>query len=102
MIPAHVAAVGFVTVTWLLALGWLWQAVAALRGMPTLPDLTRLDMTTLPELSGSDGPHLTVIVPACNEEKAIQATLRSLLALRGCGLKSSRLTTARRTARAIE
>jgi glycosyltransferase involved in cell wall biosynthesis len=87
MIPAHVAAVGFVTVTWLLALGWLWQAVAALRGMPTLPDLTRLDMTTLPELSGSDGPHLTVIVPACNEEKAIQATLRSLLASTGLRLE---------------
>ena len=87
MIAAHVASFGFVTVTWFLALGWLWQAVAALRGMPTLPDLTRLDMTALPELPNGDGPHLTVIVPACNEENAIQATLRSLLASTGLRLE---------------
>ena len=62
-----------------LALGWLWQAVAALRGMPTLPDLTRPG-AVLPDLSSSEGPDVSVIVPACNEEGSIEATLRSLLA----------------------
>jgi len=55
--------------------------------MPTLPDLTSLDIAALPELPSGDGPHLTVIVPACNEEKAIQATLRSLLASTGLRLE---------------
>ena len=87
MVAAHVAAVGVVTTTWLLALGWFWQAVAALRGMPTLPDLTRLDTAALPELPHGNGPHLTVIVPACNEEKANKATLRSLLASKGLRLE---------------
>ena len=100
MVAAHVAAVGVVTTTWLLAFGWFWQAVAALRGMPTLPDLTRLDTAALPELPHGNGPHLTVIVPACNEEKAIKATLHRSLLLRGCGLRSLRLTTARPTAQA--
>jgi glycosyltransferase involved in cell wall biosynthesis len=66
-------------VTSMLALGWLWQAVAALRGIPTLPDLAHLG-APLPDLEASEGPDVTVIVPACNEEESIEATLRSLLA----------------------
>ncbi|HVZ84770.1 MAG TPA: glycosyltransferase family 2 protein [Terracidiphilus sp.] len=70
----------------LLALLWLGQAIAALRGMPTLPDLTQLDPppSTTPD---SDVPDLTVIVPACNEEPNIAATLRSLLASTGLRLE---------------
>jgi glycosyltransferase involved in cell wall biosynthesis len=87
MILPGVAAHIFIALNWLLALGWLWQAIAALRGMPTLPDLTRLDARILPTLPEGDGPHLSVIVPACNEEEAIQATLRSLLASTGLRLE---------------
>jgi len=74
-------------VSWLLALGWLWQAAAALRGMPQLPDLTCIDPESLPALPACDGPDLTVIVPALNEEKSIEATLRSLLASSGVRLQ---------------
>ena len=51
--------------------------------MATLPDLTAIDPAALPALSAGDGPDLTVVVPACNEEKSIAATLRSLLASTG-------------------
>jgi glycosyltransferase involved in cell wall biosynthesis len=87
MVAAHVAPVALLILSWFLALGWLWQAVAALRGMPTLPDLTRMDTNALPCLPVGDGPHLSVIVPACNEEKSIEATLRSLLASTGLRLE---------------
>ena len=70
----------------ILALGWLWQAMAALRGVPTLPDLTRAG-AVVPDLSSSGGPDVTVIVPACNEEESIEATLRSLLASTGVRLQ---------------
>jgi len=75
------------TLSWLLALGWLWQALAALRGMPLLPELTGKFGTDLPPLARCDGPHISVIVPACNEQAAIQATLRSLLASTGLQLE---------------
>jgi glycosyltransferase involved in cell wall biosynthesis len=71
----------------MLALGWLRQAIMGLRGMPHLPDLTRIDATTLPSLPAGKGPHLTVVVPACNEEESIQATLHSLLASTGLRLE---------------
>jgi hypothetical protein len=87
MVAAYVAAWVFLVSSWLLAFGWWWQAIAALRGMPTLPDLTRLDAATLPQLPDDGGPHLTVIVPACNEEESIQGTLRSLLASTGVRLE---------------
>ena len=87
MVMAHVAEQAFIVVSFLLACAWLWKAVAALRGMPTLHDLTRIDAGTLPSLPAGDAPHLTVIVPACNEEESIQETLRSLLASTGLRLQ---------------
>jgi glycosyltransferase involved in cell wall biosynthesis len=72
--------------TSMLALGWLWQAVAALRGIPSLPDLMDL-RTPLPDLEASERPDVTVIVPACNEEESIDTTLRSLLASTGVRLQ---------------
>jgi len=90
MTHGHVAAQVVLVLSWLLALGWLWQAVAALRGVPTLPDLTKMDalLPALPKSEGPGGaPDLTVIIPACNEEAAIQATLRSLLASTGLRLE---------------
>ncbi|MGD0893777.1 MAG: glycosyltransferase family 2 protein [Terracidiphilus sp.] len=87
MVAAHVARGTLLILSWFLALGWLWRAVAALRGMPTLPDLTRMDADALPPLPEYDGPHLSVVVPACNEEESIEATLRSLLASTGLRLE---------------
>ncbi|HWA93004.1 MAG TPA: glycosyltransferase family 2 protein [Terracidiphilus sp.] len=73
-------SIGLVAVSWLYAAAWLWQGWIALRGMPTLPDLTR----TLPHddasFAESASPDLSVIVPACNEAESIEASLRSLLA----------------------
>ena len=86
MTLAHSAA-QFITVSCsILALGWLGQALAAFRGAPTLPDLTKAG-APVPDLSSNDGPDATVIVPACNEEGTIQATLRSLLASTGVRLQ---------------
>lgn len=66
--------------SWALALAWLWQGVTALRGMSRLPVLTGKYVAGLPPLPETGKPHITVIVPACNEQAVIQATLRSLLA----------------------
>ena len=75
----------------MLALGWLRQLVLWLLNFSRLKDLNRIDLSplpTLPNVGGADGsrpsthPVLTVIVPACNEEASIAATLRSLLASR--------------------
>ncbi|HEV2486732.1 MAG TPA: glycosyltransferase family 2 protein [Terracidiphilus sp.] len=87
MVSASLAEQLFLALSWLLALAWLWHAVACLRGMATLPDLTRIDPASLPPLASGDGPDLTVVVPACNEENTIQATLRSLLASNGLRLQ---------------
>jgi len=86
MTPAHVATDAITVLSSLLAASWLWQAVAAFRGVPTLPDLTRLD-GVFPAPMEVDGPDVTVIVPACNEEESIQATLRSLLGSTGVRLQ---------------
>ncbi|MDE3202413.1 MAG: hypothetical protein KGN79_15995, partial [Acidobacteriota bacterium] len=74
-------------VSWFYAAVWLWQAWIALRGMPTLPDLTQVDAERLDALPDGAGPHLSVIVPACNEAESIEASLRSLLGSRGIRLE---------------
>jgi len=86
MTYAHTAADTTTALAFMLALGWLWQAVKTLRGLPTLPDLTNAS-ASLPELGPAEGPDVTVIVPACNEEESIEATLRSLLASTGVRLQ---------------
>ncbi|MGA2964364.1 MAG: glycosyltransferase family 2 protein [Candidatus Korobacteraceae bacterium] len=55
--------------------------------MPSLVDLTRLDAAALASLPPGEEPHLAVIVPACNEEESIEATLRSLLGSVGIRLE---------------
>ena len=62
---------------WLLAIGWSWQLAQWLLNIPRLANLNRV---SLPILPASLTPQLTVVVPACNEEESIEATLRSLLA----------------------
>jgi GT2 family glycosyltransferase len=89
MTSAHVAVQVTTALSAMLALGWLWQAMAALRGIPTLPDLMKGEFLPHEDTRATehDGPDVTVIVPACNEAAAIQATLRSLLASTGVRLQ---------------
>ena len=68
---------------WLLAMGWVWQVVDRWLHRNAVPDLNH----SLPPEQAGDAPHLTVIVPACNEQQAIEATLRGLLASRGLRLQ---------------
>ncbi|HXC96161.1 MAG TPA: glycosyltransferase [Edaphobacter sp.] len=60
----------------LIALAWLWKAIAAVIGLPRIPNLAFPSYDQSP--SGS--PSLTVIVPARNEAADIANTLHSLLA----------------------
>jgi glycosyltransferase involved in cell wall biosynthesis len=87
MVTANLAGQMFIVLSWILALAWLGHAIAVLRGMPTLPDLTRMTTGSLPKMPAGDGPEITVVVPACNEAKNIEATLRSLLASTGVRLQ---------------
>jgi glycosyltransferase involved in cell wall biosynthesis len=88
MSSAQFAVHAITALSAMLALGWLWQAVTALRGIPTLPDLMRSEFLPLNDAISTTGePDATVIVPACNEAASIQATLRSLLASTGVRLQ---------------
>jgi glycosyltransferase involved in cell wall biosynthesis len=60
---------------WLMALAWLWKAIAAARGLPHIPNLL------LPQynLTPAGSPSITVIVPARNEADNIGACLESLI-----------------------
>ena len=86
MTAVHLAADSIAVLNLLLATGWLLKAVAALRGVPTLADLTQKSMP-LPDLDATEGPDVTVVIPACNEEQAIETTLRSLLGSEGVRLE---------------
>ena len=83
MIPALAGIRVFDGLSWVLALAWFGRALIALRGMAQVRDLTGEEGADLPPLGPTVGPHLSVIVPACNEEAAIQQTLCSLLASTG-------------------
>jgi cellulose synthase/poly-beta-1,6-N-acetylglucosamine synthase-like glycosyltransferase len=86
--PFHIpAAQIFAILAWALAAAWLWKGITALRGMPTLPDLSRIDPASLPPVPESDGPDLTVVVPARDEESSIEACLRSLVDSTGLRLQ---------------
>ena len=76
-----------VTTSWILAVLWFGKGLQVVRGLARLTDLTTLEKESLPSLPGGDGAHLTVLVPACNEEDAIGATLRSLLGSVGLRLQ---------------
>lgn len=72
---------------WVLAAAWLWKGIAALRGMPHLPDLSRTNVEGLPAIPSHDGPDLTVVIAARDEETAIETCLCSLLASSGLRLQ---------------
>ncbi len=61
---------------WLISAAWLWKAISSALGFRRIPNLTSPAFNRTP---GSE-PTLTVIVPACNEQRAIRASIESLLA----------------------
>jgi glycosyltransferase involved in cell wall biosynthesis len=60
---------------WLIALFWMWKAIAAARGLPGIRDITLPQYDVAPK----GNPSLTVIVPARNEAADVAACLESLL-----------------------
>ena len=70
------AAFTFETLAWLLAAAWTWKAVSSALGFRRIPILS----TPAFDLTPTNERHITVIVPARNEQAAIRACLQSLLA----------------------
>ena len=65
---------------WLVALAWVARAAETALHLGEVDDLLAIPA---PGLLPREAPLLAVVVPACNEEAAIGATLRSLLGQRG-------------------
>jgi len=87
--PPAIGPIGywlFTASAWALALGWVFRLSEWLLNSGHIDDLNR---TVLPDpvRTGEDRPQVTVVVPACNEEPSIAATLRSLLASEGVRLQ---------------
>ncbi|MBS1803139.1 MAG: glycosyltransferase [Acidobacteria bacterium] len=76
----------FTNLAWGLAAAWLWKGTTSLVGMREVPDLSQIDPATLPAIPDTDGPDLTVVIPARDEEAVIGQCLRSLLASSGLTL----------------
>jgi glycosyltransferase involved in cell wall biosynthesis len=68
-----------ILLNWLIALLWTWRSTVARRNLPKLPNL----LNENPAHQPTSSPQITVIVPARNEEQAIEQTLLSLLAQEG-------------------
>jgi len=64
----------------ILALAWFSRIIDATLGMPSVADVSRPEWNRSP-VSPSGNPRVSIIVPARNEEEAIEQALRSLLAL---------------------
>jgi cellulose synthase/poly-beta-1,6-N-acetylglucosamine synthase-like glycosyltransferase len=64
----------------ILALAWFSRIVDAALGMPSVADVSRPEWDRNPVLP-SGNPRVSIIVPARNEEEAIEQALRTLLAL---------------------
>jgi glycosyltransferase involved in cell wall biosynthesis len=73
-------------VSWVIALGWTWRVGVAIRGFRKMPNLLKRPVDR-GGTRASGSPVLSVVVPARNEEKAIEATLRSLLGVIGVVLE---------------
>jgi GT2 family glycosyltransferase len=72
----HLFQSALTAAAWLIALTWLWKAIAAARGLPRIPNL----LLPQHDLTQTGQPSITVIVPARDEAADIAATLHSLLA----------------------
>jgi len=64
---------------WLIVLLWTARVLSALRNLPCIPNL--LDPKYAQPSPTQAMPLISVIVPACNEEANIEATLRALLVI---------------------
>ncbi len=60
-----------------LGLAWFWRLAEAALGVPKIADIARPEWDRRP----AGNPRVSIIVPACNEEADIEATLTRLLAL---------------------
>jgi cellulose synthase/poly-beta-1,6-N-acetylglucosamine synthase-like glycosyltransferase len=60
-----------------LGLAWIWRLLDAALGVPKIADISLPEWDRRP----SGNPRVSIIVPACNEEADIEATLTRLLAL---------------------
>jgi glycosyltransferase involved in cell wall biosynthesis len=60
-----------------LGLAWFWRLAEAAVGVPKIADIAGPDWDRRP----SGDPRVSIIVPACDEESDIEATLTCLLAL---------------------
>lgn len=72
---------------WFLLAFWLGQCWSAWRGARRMMDASRMNIEDLPISPSTDGPQISILVPACNEEKVIAETIRSLLAQTGVRLE---------------
>jgi glycosyltransferase involved in cell wall biosynthesis len=84
MITVNAAIEIITALSWLLAVVWLVHAITVVKGMATLPDVSSSEE---PKSFTTDEDQITVIVPARDEDAAIGATLRSLLASKGVRLQ---------------
>ena len=83
MTPIEILRSTLIILAWLMAFSWLYRSVTALRGMTSVLDLTTTDKNQLPSLPANNGPHVTVIVPARDEQDLISENLESLLRSEG-------------------
>lgn len=73
---SHSLQLALQLVAWLITLAWIWKAITAARGLPTIPNLLLPQYNVLP----AGNPLIAVVVPARNEADNIAATLQTLLA----------------------
>ncbi len=62
----------------ILSIAWLSRLVGAALGMPKIPDISRPEWDRNP-VRPTGNPRVSIIVPACNEEEAIEQALTRLL-----------------------
>lgn len=69
-------------VPWFVSMAWLVRSAEAYVLLKRIPDLLQRPVPA-PRSAPEEMPLLSVVVPACNEEQAIEATIRALLASKG-------------------
>ncbi len=75
MTPDLLRHVAPMVMAWVLAAAWSIQALTAAAGLRRLPSLLALN----PAAGPADDTSIVVIVPACNEQRAIAPCIQSLL-----------------------